>query len=696
MAAEIDLGVSQQFEKIFHLSKSSLDPIDVSRWFQEKSSSPPRELCEMKDELNRVKSLLNQMPLGKWHKHTRNQNPAGFVINQVRKKAKPELLTQAWCKFTEILHKFPRLVTPDESSEFFSLHLCEAPGAFVTALNHFIHTNLRSGIKWSWIASTLNPYYEGNTTSSMINDDRFILQSLDHWDFGLDDTGDLLNPLNLRHFIQKHGGKVDLVTADGSIDCQIDPARQETLVLDLHFGEILAALGVLKNGGHFVLKMFTFYEAATISHLYLICSVFEQVSVMKPATSKEGNSEVYLICQDYQGIRPDHLSLLIDNLKSPTSLFDLSELDKDFLSAVEKCAGFFMTLQVGVIERNISSFAQLPAEKSCQMFKLEQKQQVAEKFLSNCNIQPLPSESNEIAPKLSAFVDQCRQTDERVDSGTFLDKLQHKSKDEMLKSNRDKLKKLYPSWAPRCRQVEWINLTSFSKTNYCDSAMIFGANFSRVKSSKFCPSRAIQLYQDSLQSHEQDMDKVPKRAKLDLEQSKPKNLKDLNDDFLTKITELYPEILGIETLVIDNSHANTSLDLLENSAKANMDITDQIAQALSALKRGGHLIIKNWALLTRVQVGLFHLLCQDFEEVGFLRPLHNAHGLFFSEFKGGSSSLQCFSKVKDLLTQHQGSLMSFLPMQKLTQEPLYSMIVAHNMNILRESSLYLIDLINSN
>lgn len=50
-----------------------------------------------------------------------------------------------------------------------------------------------------------------------------------------------------------------------------------------------------------MIKMFTFFECDTICLLYLLNKVFESVSVMKPATSKEGNSEVYVICKEYKG-----------------------------------------------------------------------------------------------------------------------------------------------------------------------------------------------------------------------------------------------------------------------------------------------------------------------------------------------------------------------------------------------------------
>ena len=69
--------------------------------------------------------------------------------------------------------------------------------------------------------------------------------SLDNWFFGEDDTGDLLDKRNADKLVDKARevllekitsrrcildrqveGGINLVTADGSIDCQGDPARQ--------------------------------------------------------------------------------------------------------------------------------------------------------------------------------------------------------------------------------------------------------------------------------------------------------------------------------------------------------------------------------------------------------------------------------------------------------------------------------------
>ncbi len=64
-------------------------------------------------------------------------------------------------------------------------------------------------------------------------------------------------------------------------------------------------------GGSFVLKVFTLFEPATISLLYLLRISFGELHAFKPCTSKEGNSEIYLIATHY---RKTEENLLILNL----------------------------------------------------------------------------------------------------------------------------------------------------------------------------------------------------------------------------------------------------------------------------------------------------------------------------------------------------------------------------------------------
>ena len=87
---------------------------------------------------------------------------------------------------------------------FRSCHLCEAPGAFITALNHHLQTKDKEfKCKWSWMGSTLHPHYEGHSTNQMINDDRFLIHTMDsNWKFGVDNTGNIFERGNLDQLIE--------------------------------------------------------------------------------------------------------------------------------------------------------------------------------------------------------------------------------------------------------------------------------------------------------------------------------------------------------------------------------------------------------------------------------------------------------------------------------------------------------------
>lgn len=102
------------------------------------------ELEVLKKRLNTTKNLLSPTNQEKWHYHTTITNPAGAVYPKVKSTINPELLTQAWLKFYECLHQFEIVdssLLSKNSQSFESYHLCEVPGAFISALNHFLKTN---------------------------------------------------------------------------------------------------------------------------------------------------------------------------------------------------------------------------------------------------------------------------------------------------------------------------------------------------------------------------------------------------------------------------------------------------------------------------------------------------------------------------------------------------------------------------
>ncbi|XP_068943727.1 cap-specific mRNA (nucleoside-2'-O-)-methyltransferase 2 [Petaurus breviceps papuanus] len=357
--------VSQLFAKKFSYGKPANnewqlpDSNDVFTCDHTEFSS----LLVLKNSMNEVKNLLSDKNLDDWHQHTSFTNKAGKIIPHMKKIVNAELCTQAWCKFHEVLCSFPLI--PQEAfqnGELNSVHLCEAPGAFIASLNHYLRSH-NIPCDWNWVANTLNPYHEANDNLMMIMDDRLIANTLPWWYFGPDNTGDIMTVkylTGLQHFISNMS-PVHLVTADGSFDCQGNPGEQEALVSPLHYCEVVTGLMTLNSGGSFVLKMFTLFEHCSINLMYLLNCAFEEIHVFKPATSKAGNSEVYVVCLCYLGREAIHplLTKMMHHFGPEIinkALFSQHVIPESFLKRHEECCIFFHKHQLETISENIRLF----------------------------------------------------------------------------------------------------------------------------------------------------------------------------------------------------------------------------------------------------------------------------------------------------------------------------------------------------
>lgn len=111
-----------------------------------------------------------------------------------------------------------------------------------------------------------------------------------------------------------------------------------------------------------MLKLFTMFEHSTVSMLYLINLVFEEVNIYKPVTSRQGNSEVYAICINYKG--KTNLDKFLPVLKTAygtelygnRSLFPLEAIPEDFLKQIQDCASYFSSIQCQVINNNLQAY----------------------------------------------------------------------------------------------------------------------------------------------------------------------------------------------------------------------------------------------------------------------------------------------------------------------------------------------------
>ena len=494
--------VSALFERRFEFEP----PVDGWR-LPEKAEQPPEdweipELQAMKRELNAIKSRLSDKDIISWHQHTCATSRAGLVVSSVKRLIRPEMGTQAWCKFYELLSLWAVLpdVCGDGGTQLRSLHLCEAPGAFVTALNHYCVLNRVP--EWEWRASTLNPYYEGNPLSRMISDDRFILHTLERWEFGADNTGDILAPENAEKLLSP---QVNLVTADGSVDCQGQPAEQESIVSELHLCEVLCALRALQPGGTLVIKMFTFYEASSVCLLYVLNCCFEQVSVVKPSCSKAGNSEVYVVCRRRvagqpsaalltgwwrrYGTQETHLRPLLGRQNVPDS----------FVHQLIRCAGLFKSLQESEIGRNLRLFSGAAASDPAVWEEIDAVRQAAvTEFLRRCRLTPIDKHLRLTHP-LNTRLYTSFQMENKSGSGTYEQRTVPRSARERLRAVAEELAALSPPPSPGPgslpEELPWRPAVSSM-----DPCRTEGRPPSRLLASKFCCLHQLRFHRRAVEA----------------------------------------------------------------------------------------------------------------------------------------------------------------------------------------------------
>jgi 23S rRNA U2552 (ribose-2'-O)-methylase RlmE/FtsJ len=284
-------------------------------------------------------------------------NRADKVKFKLRGEFRVEMATIAWAKMFESLG-FCQLLPPEDRlpvssgmlrPAVFTVHLCEAPGAFIAATNHYMKT-LRRSWTWDWMGVTLNPHFEGNDQFAMIDDDKLINQTMDHWCFGADNSGDIRKQHNIQRIWSEAAARAQhlgcekalLVTADGAVDASMDPNNQEAITASLHYCELVAAFGVLADGGNFIWKAFTLFDHSSLCCLYLMACLFERVSVYKPATSKPANSETYVVGYAFKGVTSEVLHALLhfcgNDIFSGRAIFPMEAFPSEFLDSAMMAA----------------------------------------------------------------------------------------------------------------------------------------------------------------------------------------------------------------------------------------------------------------------------------------------------------------------------------------------------------------------
>ncbi|KAM4637804.1 cap-specific mRNA (nucleoside-2'-O-)-methyltransferase 2 isoform 1-T5 [Amazona ochrocephala] len=666
-------------------------------------------LLALKDSMNDVKNQLSDKNLDEWHQHTSFTNKAGKIIPHVKKWVNAELCTQAWCKFHEILCSFPLL--PEEAlqdRELNTVHLCEAPGAFIASLNHYLKSH-HVPCDWNWVANTLNPYHEASDTLMMIMDDRLIANTLPWWYFGPDNTGDVMtlkHLTGLQNFVSNMA-TVHLVTADGSFDCQGNPGEQEALVSPLHYCETVSALMILSTGGSFVLKMFTLFEHCSLNLLFLLNCSFEEVHVFKPATSKAGNSEAYVICLRYLGRESIHplLSKMIQNFGAEMvnkALFPQHVLPQSFLKIHEECCTFFHKCQVETISQNIRLFECMGEVEQTKLNKL--RDCAVEFFMQRFRLKPIARKNWLVRQSRTGCSMNAKWFGQR---SKYFSTYNERKMLETLTWNDKVAKGYFNHWAEEHslnNAGKMCVLEGLSSDLECSLwCVLEGKRLPVVKCSPFCDGQVLEnlnealnaLMGGSLKSRQilqtcQSCEVLPGELILaevfDLSRCQQEVLNGRCGDQFTCLVVDFPSLCVIEsqpsmeTKLLDSSTLLTfSYSLLyDGEPKYQQQLLECILRSLDQLTVGDALILPILSCFTRFTAGLVFILHCCFRCITFTcpacpEPLRSSAALLCIGYRGLPNPVviylqhlkELMSSLLDADSPHQ--VLQFVPMEVLLQ-----------------------------
>jgi len=232
-----------------------------------------------------------------WDKYKKYTNPYEYIhsiipnTKQAIATLKP--ISRSFFKMVEICHFMSIIESlPPVCNSF---HLAEGPGGFIEAMAYMRKNPLDTYYGMTLLDDS-NQNVPGWRKSKYFlnNNPNVIIET------GSEGDGDLTNPENLRYCYDKYNGKMDLITADGGFDFSFQYPQQEQISTKLIICQIGFAVAMQKPGGTFILKVYDTFTRISLDLLFLLANLYEQVSIVKPNTSRFANSEKYVVCKGFR------------------------------------------------------------------------------------------------------------------------------------------------------------------------------------------------------------------------------------------------------------------------------------------------------------------------------------------------------------------------------------------------------------
>ena len=262
----------------------------------------------LKKYLSKIKGLIDKH-INDWDVIKKYTNPYEFIHTQIPgqkvsvSKYKP--ISRAFFKLIEIYNTHRIFVS---SMPIKSFHLAEGPGGFIEATAY-----MRNNTKDTYYGMTLIDK-DGNIPGWKKAEAMMKKYGNINIEYGADGIGDLYNHENLLYCKQHYKNSMNIITADGGFDFSQDYNNQEKNAFRLIFTQVAYAITMQKLHGTFVLKIFDILEKSTMQILYLLNCFYETIIITKPYTSRNANSEKYIVCKGFKYSNTDNISAKFINI----------------------------------------------------------------------------------------------------------------------------------------------------------------------------------------------------------------------------------------------------------------------------------------------------------------------------------------------------------------------------------------------
>jgi len=229
----------------------------------------------------------------------KNRRAAAKYLHEyelVKVLCKKNVASRAYFKLYEIIYNEP-LILKEKVSCFF---ICEAPGGFIECVTDI---RRKKNLKTDYLSiskfDTTIKYDRYLEENNLMYGDMTCIKTVEETIFKV---------------LTKFENGVDLITADGGFDIK-NYNGQEIVTSKLILCEIYTALKTQAENGTFVIKFFDMFTHNSIIYYLILCSFYKYVKIIKPKTSRNCNSERYLICTGMQKWNVHHLNLVY-NIKT--------------------------------------------------------------------------------------------------------------------------------------------------------------------------------------------------------------------------------------------------------------------------------------------------------------------------------------------------------------------------------------------